>query len=73
MSNVEMTFVWSSDVESIGYDDSAEELYVTYIKGGTYIYSGVPRVIYDEFLNAPSKGQFVKQQVKDAGFPYRRA
>lgn len=73
MNKTEMIPVTSSNVEAIGYDDANNELHVSFIKGGSYIYSQIPQVLYDEFLVAPSKGQFLDQQIKKAGFPYRKA
>jgi hypothetical protein len=72
MNNVEMVSVSSSDINAIGYDPESSELYVDYAKGGMYIYSGVPAVVFEEFLAAPSKGIYCNEQVKKAGFPYRR-
>ena len=72
MDNIEMIPVISTHIESIGFDDDNAELHIVYQRGGRYIYSGVPRVLFDEFLVAPSKAQFCDQQIKKAGFPYRR-
>ena len=60
----EMIFVDSSNVEAIGYDDNTRELHVQFLSGGYYIYHDVPREIFDELMNAPSKGSFLNREVK---------
>lgn len=60
----EMTFVDSSNIESIGYDDDTLELHVQFLSGGLYVYGDVPREIFDDLLNAPSKGSFLNREIK---------
>lgn len=60
----EMIFVDSSNIEAIGYDDDAQELHVRFLPSGYYIYSDVPREIFDDLMNAPSKGSFLNREVK---------
>jgi len=56
--------VQSSFVEAIAYDKNTNELYVT-LSHGSYVYSGVPQYVFDEFLVSPSKGTFFNRKVKD--------
>jgi hypothetical protein len=60
----EMIYVDSSNIEAIGYDDDAQELHVQFLGGGYYIYHDVPRNIFDELMNASSKGSFLNREVK---------
>jgi len=60
----EMIYVDSSNIEAIGYDDDAQELHVQFLGGGNYIYYDVPRNIFDELMNASSKGSFLNREVK---------
>ena len=60
----EMTYVDSSNIEAVGYDDDRQELHVQFLPGGYYIYSNVPRETFDDFINAPSKGSFLNREVK---------
>lgn len=60
----EMTYVDSSNIEAIGYDDNAQELHVQFIGGGYYVYRAVPRQIFDDMMAAPSKGSFLNREVK---------
>ena len=60
----EMTYVDSSNIEAIGYDDETQELHVQFLSGGLYIYHNVPRHVFDALMNAPSKGSFLNREVK---------
>ena len=60
----EMHFVDSSNVEAIGYDPDTRELYVQFIKSGNYVYVDVEEWVFDEFLQAESKGQYLNQNIK---------
>ena len=60
----EMVFVDSSNIEAIGYDDNTQELHVKFLSGGYYTYSNVPRAVFDDLMNAPSKGSFLNREVK---------
>lgn len=62
----EMIYVDSSNIEAIGYDDDAQELHVQFLGGRYYIYHDVPRNIFDELMNASSKGSFLNREVKSA-------
>lgn len=67
-----MIIVSSSNIEAIGIDPATEELYVRFLRGETYIYSGVSEFQFTEFVNAPSKGQWLDQNVKKPGNSYRK-
>lgn len=54
----------SSNIEAIGYDAEASELYVQFKGGSTYIYEGVPSEVHDEFKASPSKGAFLSSRIK---------
>ena len=67
---VPMIPVESSNVESFGYDDANQVLYVRFMAKGNspstlYWYSGVEPDIYQAFFNAPSKGQFVWRYLRN--------
>lgn len=59
---MEMIAVKSSNVHSIGYENGT--LYVRFLTGVLYEYYDVPADVYDEFLNASSKGRFVHYRLK---------
>jgi len=56
--------VESSAVAMIGYDAEADEVYVDFHGSGTYVYSGVPSIVFEEFEHAASKGKFVNEVLK---------
>ena len=63
----EMHYVDSSNIEAIGYDSDNQELHVQFLKSGeTYVYFNVEEWVFQEFLQADSKGiyhnNFVKNQ-----------
>ena len=54
----------SSTVSSIGYDPDSNQLYVTFKKGGTYIYHGVDEATADSVMGAPSVGSAIHNEIK---------
>jgi hypothetical protein len=64
--------VQSSDLASVGYDLESATLEVEFLKGAVYQYYGVPESVYNGLMNAPSKGRFLDQFVKKAGYSYSR-
>jgi hypothetical protein len=63
--------VFSSNITSIGYDPETSTLEVEFNSGSVYQYFNVPQGIYDAFMAAPSKGQFLASQIRDR-FPFAR-
>ena len=61
---VEMHYVDSSNIEAVGYDETARELHVRFLSSGTYVYHGVPQDVYDELMAAPSKGSYLNRVIK---------
>jgi len=61
----EMHFVESSNVEAIGYDEATRQLHVRFLKSGlTYVYYDVEDWVFQEFLQAASKGIFLNERIK---------
>ena len=69
---VEMKFVDSSNIEAIGYDDDKNELHSRFIKTGLYIYSGVPKEVFDELSGASSTGSYFNRHIKPIYQQYRK-
>lgn len=69
---MERTPVQSSSVSSVGYDRDSSTLEIEFLNGSIYQYFGVPESIFDGLMNAPSKGKFLDQFVKKAGYSYAR-
>ena len=61
----EMHFVDSSNIEAIGYDVNAQELHVRFQRSGeTYVYYTVEDWVFQEFLQAGSKGAYLNAKIK---------
>lgn len=69
---VEKDLYWhstkSSFVDAIAYDHENNDLYVT-LSHGSYVYNNVPRVVFEEFLLAGSKGKYFNANIKDV-YPF---
>ena len=57
-------YVNSSNIEAVCYFEDKNELHVRFLNGSTYSYSDVPQEIYDELINAPSKGSYLNRMIK---------
>lgn len=62
---MERTPVDSSNVASIGYDAETQTLEVEFQNGSVYQYFDVPEHVFDGFMQAPSKGQYLHQNIRD--------
>lgn len=60
-----MPEVISSVIQRIEYEAGARKLHVMFRETGAYTYYGVPRPVYEAFLNAPSIGQFFNERIRD--------
>ncbi|MFT4925853.1 MAG: hypothetical protein ACI8WB_001948 [Phenylobacterium sp.] len=69
--NIEMIAVSSSNVDSIGYDESNEIVYVRFLNNSEYTYSGVPQHEFDGLLNAASVGSYLHRNYKNI-YPYQK-
>jgi len=65
---MQMIPVTSSDIRSVGYDESARLLRIEFNSGGVYAYFDVPSHLFSSFVEAASKGQFFHSHIK---FNYR--
>lgn len=65
---MEMHPVSSTNIQSYGYDQEKSELYINFHKTGLYIYEDVSEEFVEAFLNAKSKGIFVREHLKNYKF-----
>lgn len=56
--------VVSSNVASIGYNENSSTLEVEFRSGGIYQYFNVPLQVFEQFINATSKGKFFHEEIK---------
>lgn len=54
----------SSNIAGFGYEPSTQVLTVEFKQGGRYNYYDVPETVFEQMRNAPSKGQFLAQNIK---------
>lgn len=59
-----MVPVKSSNLVSVGYEDVSRELAIRF-DSGTYIYYDVPPYIHTGLMDAPSKGSYHHQHIKN--------
>lgn len=62
----------SSNIARLAYDESSQVLKVEFKNGSLYDYFDVPSNVFDGLRNAPSKGQYLAQQIKGV-YRYARA
>jgi len=56
--------VTSSDLRSVGYDESAFVLEIEFHNGGIYHYFEVPYSVYAALMAAGSKGRYFNAQIR---------
>ena len=56
--------VSSSNLSSVGYDESTGTLEIAFHKSGIYQYYHVPASVYEELMAAPSKGRYFSRTSK---------
>ena len=64
--------VESSNVASVGYDVASSTLEIEFKNGTIYQYSGVSENEYSGLMSASSKGSYLNQHIKKAGYLYTR-
>ena len=67
----EMLPVDSSNIESVGYDEQTETVYVRFLNSSVYIYKGVSLSEFENLKNAPSVGSYLHRNYKNV-YPYER-
>jgi hypothetical protein len=63
--------VASSNIASVGYDEPSQTLEVEFANGTVYQYFNVGSMLFEEFMRAPSKGQFLHAYIRNA-YPFSR-
>ena len=64
--------VYSSNVQSVGYNSETKEMLITWTRGKRSIYSNVPEELAEQVANAPSVGSMLNAEIKNY-FPHRYA
>ncbi len=63
--------VASSNITSIGYDEGSQTLEIEFNNGAIYQYYNVSAALFDQLMQAPSKGQFLHAYIRNA-YPFSR-
>ncbi|MGA0565639.1 KTSC domain-containing protein [Ancylobacter sp. VNQ12] len=63
--------VASTNIASIGYDEPSETLEVEFSDGTVYQYYNVGAALFEQLMQATSKGQFLNAYIRNA-YPYSR-
>jgi hypothetical protein len=64
--NMILTTVQSNAIHAIGYDPENHLMEIIFTGGGIYCYSEVPPHIFQQFLQAGSKGGFFQSHIRGA-------
>jgi hypothetical protein len=67
-----VTAVESTTLATVGYDEARELLQLEFRSRAIYQYFGVPAVVYEALLGAPSKGSYFNRFIRGR-FPYSLA
>jgi hypothetical protein len=60
----------STVIRRYAYDHSTNELWVEFVTGRRYVYSGVPRQVADALGSAFAKGVYFNTRIRDR-YPHR--
>lgn len=63
--------VASSNLASIGYDEPTQTLEIEFLNGSVYQYFNIGPALYEQLMQAPSKGQFLHLYIRN-GYPFSR-
>lgn len=63
--------VSSSHVADLIYDEADQVLTITWQNGRRYEYYDVPKHVYEEFMAAGSKGEYLNKVFKPMEFKYK--
>lgn len=61
----------STNLASVGYDVATQTLEIEFSNGTIYQYYNVAEPLFEQLMQAPSKGQFLNVYIRNA-YPYSR-
>ena len=68
---MQRTYVRSTNISSIGYDEATETLEIEFLSSAIYQYFNVPLTMHEQLMQADSKGKFLHMYIKNK-YPYSR-
>ena len=60
-----MSSVDSTSLSAIGYHEPSDTLQVQFVSGSVYQYHGVEKYLYEQLMQAASKGGFFNANIKN--------
>jgi len=63
--------VESTALATVAYDELQQLLQLEFCSRAIYLYWGVPAIVHQSLLSAPSKGRYFQQAIRGR-FPYQR-
>jgi hypothetical protein len=64
--------VSSSNLASVGYDETSQTLEIEFLHGGVYQYFDVPSSVHEELMDASSHGTYFDRHIKKARYSYKK-
>ena len=64
MSLPDMKTVESSNIDKIGYNKIEQNLYISFLRSGLYIYINVPESEFNSLMQSSSKGKYFSINIK---------
>ena len=61
----------SSTIKSVVYNSDTRNLFIRFQTGSSWVYEGVPSLIFDHFMKSESKGSFFAKNIKNS-FPSKK-
>ena len=68
---MERVNVVSSNINSVGYEESSNTLEIEFKSGSVYQYFNVPQEVYNELLQAGSIGGYFVKNIRDTYRSYK--
>lgn len=59
-----MRLFTSKSIRGVEYNSQTKDLAVHFNNGRIYVHHGVPKEVYEQFVNAPSKGQYYNLYIR---------
>lgn len=68
---IQRSFVSSTNISEIGYDEPSQTLEVMFTNGSVYQYYNLELNVYEQLMASGSKGQFLNTYIKNL-YPFSR-
>jgi hypothetical protein len=62
---MDMIRVASRAIAAVGYDPASGRMKIRFVHGDVYDFCGVPAHVFEGLLDAPSKGRYYNEHIRD--------